>query len=543
MRLAGGLMVLLLQITVGPALTAQTSDYSGQTASGAWYRIVVPTGWQPDDGLVIWNHGYQGYTSPEPEPAPSLGPLENEVLSAGFALAASSYSQTGWAVFSSHIDNQQLYQRFVELAGEPARVYVQGASLGGIVTVRDLEAGLIPNISGALLMCGATAGSRNWYNAIDLRVIYEAVCEDAGNADLPTDSWYEIPDPLVGEFQFLRSLERCTGLLSDDLFKSPWASLLQTRDQRERLDRILQLSGLETEFLPLVLGYAVFELPRLVADESKLAGVRPFSNAGIDYGDEIINRSVYRSIALPSARNTLLENYSPSGAIGDTRIVAIHTSRDGLVPVANQQFFRELVNPDQISTAVVVEDEPSHCGFNYPEGLAAWQSLLAWTDNGNQPDAASLQNTCLNLSGQADQCRFNPGFEPGSDPVRFSREIARITSGTSLFMESTGELNIQGAQIVGESPLYDITLQLNSQLGLHFDVTDVSGAGTQDNWQFRANYFPTAGVLYLPGLQATPARPGSNRFDVFLKYFSEDSREWLQLLEYEEIPTIPGTNQ
>ena len=31
---------------------------TGQTASGAFYRIEVPDGWQAADGLVIWNHGF-----------------------------------------------------------------------------------------------------------------------------------------------------------------------------------------------------------------------------------------------------------------------------------------------------------------------------------------------------------------------------------------------------------------------------------------------------------------------------------------------------
>lgn len=209
-------------------------------------------------------------------------------------------------------------------------MFIQGASLGGIVTVRDLEAGLIPDVAGALLMCGASAGSRNWYNAFDLRTIYQAVCQDVSNAEMPTESWHEIPDLITGELQFLQSLERCTGLVSLNLFDPAFVSLLQSSAQRERLEKILALSGLELEFLPLVLGYAVFELPRLVNDGNKLDGIRPFSNTGIDFGDPLINQSITRLAALPSSRQALLDNYTPVGAIGDARVVGIHTSRDGL---------------------------------------------------------------------------------------------------------------------------------------------------------------------------------------------------------------------
>ena len=208
---------------------------------------------------------------------------------------------------------------------------------------------MIPDVAGALLLCGASAGSRNWYNAFDVRAIYQAVCQDVSNAGLPTDSWYDIPDLVTGELQFIRSLERCTGLGSLQLFDRPFVSLLQSQDQRDRLEKILQLSGLELDFLPLVLGYAVFELPRLVDDTGKLDGARPFSNTGIDYGDPVINLSVQRQAALPSARQALLENYSPSGAIGEAQVLAIHTSRDGLVvSVNNQRFLSQLIAPEQI---------------------------------------------------------------------------------------------------------------------------------------------------------------------------------------------------
>ena len=126
-------------LTIGSAF-AQVNEFQGQTSSGAFYTIAVPENWQGDDGLVIWNHGYQGYTQTEPQANPSLGPLEDEVLAQGYAMAASSFSQTGWAVFNSHIDNQQLYEKFIELVGQPQRILIQGASMGGIVSMRDLEA-------------------------------------------------------------------------------------------------------------------------------------------------------------------------------------------------------------------------------------------------------------------------------------------------------------------------------------------------------------------------------------------------------------------
>lgn len=526
----------LLLVLTPFTILAQVEEYAGQTASGAFYRIAIPDNWQPQQGLVIWNHGYQGYSASGPDASPSLGPLENEVLAGGFALAASSYSQTGWAVFSSHIDNLQLYQRFVELVGTPDRVFIQGASLGGIVTVRDLEAGFIPDVEGALLMCGASAGARNWSNALDLRVLYEAICQDVDNGELPTRSWYEIPDLVTGEFQFLRSIERCTGLISLQLFDPAVVSLFQSQEQRKRLDSILALTGLEPEFLPLVLGYAVFELPRLVNDKGKLAGARPFSNTGIDYGDSVINQLVQRNAALPSARQLLSANYTPTGATGGARIVSIHTSRDGLVSVDNQQFFAGLVAADRISTAVVVEEEPSHCGFSYPEGRAAWEALLDWTGGGAQPLAGDIQNKCLALADQAKDCRFDPDFVSGNDPVRYPRENRSASASNIVFQEASGQLAVANVQIAGEIPTYDIRLQLNATSSPRFNVTAVDTSGSDGGWAHRARYFPDESLLYLPSIQVLPPRPGSNRFDVYLRYTADGTQQGLQLLEYEQLP-------
>jgi hypothetical protein len=534
LRIGVSLLLCVICLADSSKLAAQVTEYSGQTPGGAFYRIAVPADWRPSAGLVIWNHGYQGYTASGPDPSPSLGPLENAVLADGFALAASSYRQTGWAVFDSHLDNQQLYDRFVDLVGRPEQVYLQGASLGGIVTIRDLEAGLIPDLRGALLMCGASAGARNWYNAFDLRLIYAAVCSDVNNGELPTDAWHEIPQLVSGELQFLESLERCTGLISNRFFDSAIVSLLQTPAQAERLEKISGITAVDPSFLPLVLGYAVFELPRLVNDAQKLNGNRPFANTGIDYGDPVINRLVQRQAALPSARRLLLENYTPDGEVGDARIVTIHTSGDGLVPVANQQYFANLLSDEVITAAVVVEEEPSHCGFNLAEGLSAWQQLLSWTRGGTQPTVADLQQHCLQLADSPSQCRYDSDFASGDDPLVFPRE-ARVASQSAVsFNSGSGQLLIESIKIAGEDPLYQVVLQQNAGDGLRFDLGSVATLGNDQDWQHLGRYFPTESLLYLPDLQLVPAGSGNNRFDVYFGYYYDTGEEWLQVLEFED---------
>lgn len=514
---------------------AQISEYQGQTDSGAYYTIAVPENWQPQNGLVIWNHGYQGYTKTEPQPSPSLGPLEDTVLAQGYAMAASSFSQTGWAVFNSHIDNQQLYAKFLELVGQPQRIFIQGASMGGIVSMRDLEAGLIPEVEGAFLMCGAVAGAENWINAFDLRMVYEAVCNAVSGAELPTESWFEQPGLVTGELDFLDSLERCTGLISSELVGGDLGVLLRSSEQNARLNKILELTQTELDFLLLDLGYAVFEIPNLVNDPTKLNGLLPFSNAGVDYGDETINSSIQRSAALPSSRQLFLQNYTPGGNIGATRVVSIHTSRDGLVGVENQRVLANLIAANQLTTAVVVEEEASHCGFSTAEGLAAWDGLQSWVAGGLQPTVQSIQDNCQSNKNDAEQCRYDPGFTIEDSLLNFPRANAAATLGINSFNNDTAVLSLQSLKVVGEAGLYNLQL-LQSPVGSSmFGLGDVEAISGPDSWQHQSLFFPANSLLYVPGLRVLPYQQGDAEYDLYLRHANVAGQDVLELLEYEAV--------
>lgn len=514
---------------------AQITELQGQTDSGAFYSIAVPEGWSAEKGLVIWNHGYQGYMTTAPEPNPSLGPLADIVLSQGYAMAASSYSQTGWAVFKSHIDNQQLLEKFGELIGQPEKIFIQGGSLGGIVSLRDLEAGLIPEVDGALLLCGAVAGASNWYDAFDLRMVYEAVCSDESSAKLPTENWFEQPEPIIGELDFLDSLERCTGYLSTEYIDIPFGELLRSSEQNQRLNKILSLTGIEIDFLLLNLGYAVFEIPNLVNDASKLNGAKPFGNAGVDYGDEEINRLVQRSAALPSARKNFLENYSPNGNIGATKLVSIHTSRDGLVKVENQQVLKNLVGSAQLTTAIVVEEKASHCGFTDDEAEAAWNSLVGWVDTDLQPTGQDILNSCQQANSDPAQCRYDPRYQIGDTLSAFPRSNRTATPGSNSFDPSTGLVTIESLQISNAVPSYNVQLLSSPPGSSLFEISSVENAATTASWQHRPLFFTQDALLYLPSLKVLPLTGNDPEYDVYLRYNSEDGQEGLQLLEFEAI--------
>jgi hypothetical protein len=394
------LLVALLLVACAAAGTpaAAQTVLTGNTAGGAFYRIVLPDGWNGD--LVIWNHGFD--LDPI-GPVDEFGPVEDVVLLEGFALAASSYRQTGWAVFKSNQDLRALVNVFRGNVGEPERIFLIGASLGGAVTGKAIESGDLGNVVGAFTACGAMAGARNWDGAIDLRLIYDTVCSDVPRAAIPGGGKGLPRDSDFSEADLEAAVNACTGV---SLRRGQ-----RSTAQQARLERILELTGLPESFLLTDMGFATFGLADLIHSRDKLKGKQGVGNRGVDYGDARINRSIERVKARRRIARKLERSYTPSGRVGDVKIVSLHTDKDGLVLVENQREYADVVPSRNLVTLIVVEDEPSHCGFSTLEALVAWEALLAWVDSGVRPSAEIVQDTCETFEPLlGGPCRIDPDF-------------------------------------------------------------------------------------------------------------------------------------
>jgi hypothetical protein len=401
-------LLLLLATSAG----AQT-ELTGNTSGGAFYKIMVPDGWEPADGLVIWNHGF----SLDPiGPVTDLGPLAAVQLGEGYAVAASSYSLTGWALFETVSDNKEMVEAFESNFGVPEEIFLFGASLGGIVTAQAIEVGDLGNVVGALPICGAVAGSRVWDGGFDLRQIYDSVCDEVpGGSILEVPGLPYLPPPGFDAEAMALAIEVCTGLSQ--------APEDRTAQQAAALDTILSVTQLPENFLLTDMGFAVFGLADLIYDPRKLNGLIPFDNLTVDYGDVTVDATIGRVEANPVARGMLCDNYTPTGMVGDTKIVSLHTDKDGLVIVENESSYADVVPAKNLTVGIVVEDVPSHCDFTPAEVLSGWESLRAWVAGAPQPTAQDLQNTCLGIVGGGlapGPCRIDPGFmiPPIGDRVR-----------------------------------------------------------------------------------------------------------------------------
>jgi len=401
-----GMMTLVVGF-VGAVATAGYGDtvMEGTTAGGAAFKIVVPTAWNGD--LVIWNHGYS--LTPI-EQVTELGPLSAVQLSEGYAVAASGYQQSGWALFQTKKDLQNLMKVFKANFHKPKRIFISGESLGGIVTDQAVETARLGNVVGAYPMCGVHGGSINWNGALDLRLLYDLICSNTPSAAIPGGPT-GLPAPGFPGYSFgfgdlATAVNACMGV------SLPAAS--RTAQQSANLSQFLSITQLPESFVLTDMGFALFGLSNLIFDAVKLKGGQAVGNANVNYDNGgVVDNNIARVTAKSSAAKKLKKNYIASGKVGKTKIVSLHTDKDGLVIVENENFYASVVPRSNLTTAIAVETTPTHCGFNMAEEVAGWESLRAWVAGGPQPTAQDIQNTCASLvanSQATGPCRIDPSF-------------------------------------------------------------------------------------------------------------------------------------
>ena len=397
MRLPSAIAAVLLFVILGAARAGAQTVLTGE-AGHAFYRIAVPDNWNGQ--LVIWNHGI---TLTAPGPVTDLGPLASVQLAEGYAVAASSYRQTGWALFKGPEDVRTLYEVFVNRFGEPAAVIMTGGSLGGLVSAAAIEQGVVGSVAGSLSLCGAVAGSRTIDMILDIRLVYDALCSSVPGAFIPGSAEGLPAGSTLTPTAVGAAVNACFGVLTPPA--------LQTPAQLARLASFMSITRVPLNFVLSDMGYATFGLSDLVHDHGKLKGRIGAGNATVSYGNPVVDATITRVVPHPGAANRLQENYTPTGAVGGTKIVALYTDKDGLVVVEGASAYASVVPAANLTTAVAVEAVPSHCGFSNAEVLASWESLRGWVAGAPKPTAASIQGLCTAIAPTVGgPCRVDPMF-------------------------------------------------------------------------------------------------------------------------------------
>ena len=369
--IAAASVVLLLS---APTAQAQAvCDPDDFQESGSIYRICMPPAGTYNGNLVIWAHGFQDATEPVgiPEDQLCFGDvcLPDLITGLGFGFATNSYSKTGLAILQGKDDILDLVNLFTARKGKPDRVYLVGASEGGIITALALEQR--PDVfSAGVAACGPVGNFRFQINYFgDARATFEYFFPGLIRGD-PFN-----PDPeLVADWSTYY-----------DTIVKPAVFHPASRNKLNQWVRVARLPFDTSDYLGTVavsvadvLRYSVVNLN----DAAETLGGFPFDNRFRVYSgstnDALLNLLVPRAAADPPAVAAMNTLYTTTGVL-QRPVITLHTLRDQQVPYFHENLY---ILKTAASGAFLTRhlnipiDRFEHCNFTADEALFAFAIML-----------------------------------------------------------------------------------------------------------------------------------------------------------------------
>ena len=393
----------------GAPTTAKAPDFvalSGAKAlfgklGNAVYQIEVPDKWNGD--LVMYAHGFAGFgaqVAVEPPPAA----LRKQLIAEGYAWAASSYSENGYAPGIGADDTLALKKQFEQTIGKPKRTYLAGASMGGNVVTLSLEH-FPGEYDGALAVCGALGGEEE----IDYLMSWAAVAEFTSGVPLP-----------IGQ-----GATKMTSVLLQQMSPALGSADNPTAKGKQFIDIIRNLTGGPRPFF--LEGFkdqamANFGLLLLDPDRQSLSG-RAATNEGVRYHisdglgltDAAINAGIQRFIADPAARNAAKHpDAVPTTGKLSAPLLTLHGTGDLFVPVTQEVSYRQKADAAGKGDLLVQRliRSAGHCKFSDQELTTAFHDLVSWVRDGTKPKGDDV-TASLNDAGKQFTNPLRPG-DPGT---------------------------------------------------------------------------------------------------------------------------------
>ncbi len=388
-----GLVVLLI-LGLAPATPAfaqanPACPIDGVQASGAKYCISVPPAGFWNGDLVIFAHGYVSVNDPLDIPwsqmtfSDGMGgtiTLPTIVNGMGYAFATTSYSVNGLAVKEGIADVLDLINVFKARTGmPPVRIYLIGASEGGLVTTLSIERH--PEaFTGGLALCGPIGSFRKQVNYWgDFRVVFDYFM-DTPTLDMLPGTAVNIPQALMAKWNGVYSPRVATALGAKPLKTQQLISVTQAP-----FDPMDPLTVGQTTLG--ILWYNVFATNDAIA---KLGG-QPYDNRSRVYtgsfNDTLLNAGVKRFSAKPAALQEIAANYETSGVLTKP-LVTMHTTGDPIVPAWHQTLYTNKVlskNPLALNTLYLPMTFTAygHCNFTLDQMITGFGALV--TMSGGTP--------------------------------------------------------------------------------------------------------------------------------------------------------------
>jgi pimeloyl-ACP methyl ester carboxylesterase len=369
--------------------------------SGANYKIVVPdAGW--NGTLVVLAHGYRdkadhpGEVDDKSAMDANFTALANGLALQGYAVAATSYRDNGWAVKESIHDLIALRALFNQLVGQPETALLMGFSLGSLATARLAEQG-DELFEGYLPACGVLAGSpRAWDMGAAALLAYHlvygmpAAWGTPADGDDDVDFQTEVFPTLLGQifaptdygkWEFIRLISGGKGptvplppVLYPAWLFEVFFFLTEARGEAER-----RAGGPYVQNVTHNYTLTPAEQAYLASLGFNAVPVLAAMNASARFSGE------------ESARNYMSHYATFSGELEDP-VFSIHTKWDTLVPWGHESAYAATVAAAGQSDLLLQASTNGlgHCNFT-PNELGASVALLeSWAETGVKPSAAVL---------------------------------------------------------------------------------------------------------------------------------------------------------
>ena len=247
----------------------------------------------------------------------------------GFGFATNSYSKTGLAVLQAMDDIRDLVDIYTAEQGPPKKIYLTGASEGGLITALLVEQ--YPDIfSGGVAACGPVG---DFPFQIDFFSDARATFQYFFPSLIPGDP-FEPDQALLDIWPFYYDAV-VKPVVFDPANRSRLDQWVKVAHLPHDDDNYLETVGTSVED---VLRYSVVN----VNDAVTTLGGFPFDNRGRWYrgstNDLLLNLLVPRADADPAAIAEMDTFYNTSGDL-QRPLVTIHTRRDQQVPYAHELLY------------------------------------------------------------------------------------------------------------------------------------------------------------------------------------------------------------
>jgi pimeloyl-ACP methyl ester carboxylesterase len=338
--------------------------------------ICIPPNW--NGRLIIYARGF------EPPQAPLALPTDELILEdgtffpnlpllQGFAFATSSFRKNGATIEQGAEDLNQLLEHFKSVAPQPPqKVYVAGASEGGLIVVRLLER-YASQYDAGLALCAPLAGSPEQIKYIyDFRVVFDNFFPDV----------FTFPPNQPGEKPFGAVDVPENAYLFWDVYESRIIIALQM--DLPATTQLFNVTGAAldpvTSAITTALSlsfYSVFA----TNDQIATAGGIPFDNRSTTYtgsfDDPALNAGVERIKGDGRARAYARRFYTPTGTLRRP-LVTLHNTLDPVVPFQHELTYRNLVAQKHKSAFLTVMevDGYGHCDFTAEEVFSAFTVMV-----------------------------------------------------------------------------------------------------------------------------------------------------------------------